>query len=84
MTSIALNPEQQQFIQQQLSLGRFSTPDEVLNKAFQLLDAQYQEHDAWVEDTRAKINEAQAEIDRGEGIPLDIAMSQLRSKFQQS
>lgn len=30
MTSIALNPEQQQFIQQQLSLGRFSTPDEVL------------------------------------------------------
>ncbi len=76
--SIALKPEQQQFIQQQIALGRFRSEEEVLEKALQLLSSQYQEYDNWVEDTTAKIDEAQAEIDRGEGIPLDVAMTQLR------
>jgi antitoxin ParD1/3/4 len=79
---IALKPEQQQFIQQQIALGRFGSEEEVLEKALQLLSSQYQEYDEWVEDTRAKIDEAQAEIDRGEGIPLDVAMTQLRDRLQ--
>jgi antitoxin ParD1/3/4 len=48
----------------------------------QLLSSQYREYDEWVEDTRAKIDEAQLEIDRGEGIPLDVAMTQLRDRLQ--
>lgn len=80
--SIALKPEQQQFIQQQIALGRFGSEEEVLEKALQLLSSQYREYDEWVEDTRAKIDEAQAEIDRGEGIPLDVAMTQLRDRLQ--
>jgi antitoxin ParD1/3/4 len=75
--SIELKPEQQQFIQQQIALGRFGSEEEVLEKALQLLSSQYLEYDNWVADTRAKIDEAQQEIDRGEGIPLDIAMAQL-------
>jgi PIN domain nuclease of toxin-antitoxin system len=47
------------------------------------LTIQYLEYDAWVEDTRAKIDEAQLEIDRGEGIPLDTAMTQLRAQLHQ-
>ena len=79
--SIALKPEQQQFIQQQIALGRFGSEEEVLEKALQLLSSQYLEYDNWVEDTRAKIDEAQAEIDRGEGIPLDVAISQIRAQL---
>lgn len=79
--SIALKPEQQQFIQQQIALGRFGSEEEVLEKALQLLSSQYREYDNWVEDTRAKIDEAQAEIDRGEGIPLDVAISQIRAQL---
>jgi antitoxin ParD1/3/4 len=82
--SITLKPEQQQFIQQQIALGRFESVEEVLEKALQLLSSQYLEYDAWVEDTRAKIDEAQLEIDRGEGIPLDIAMAQLRDRLHQN
>jgi antitoxin ParD1/3/4 len=90
--SIALKPEQQQFIQQQIALGRFRSEEEVLEKALQLLSSQYREYDNWVEDTRAKIDEAQAEIDsaeptlreRGEGIPLDVAMTQLRDGLQRN
>jgi antitoxin ParD1/3/4 len=79
--SIALKPEQQQFIQQQIALGRFESEEAVLEKALQLLSSQYLEYDAWVEDTRAKIDEAQLEIDRGEGIPLDVAMTELRDRL---
>jgi antitoxin ParD1/3/4 len=79
--SIALKPEQQQFIQQQIALGRFGSEEEVLEKALQLLSSQYREYDNWVEDTRAKIDEAQAEIDRGEGIPLDVAITQIRAQL---
>jgi antitoxin ParD1/3/4 len=82
--SITLKPEQQQFIQQQIALGRFESVEEVLEKALQLLSSQYLEYDAWVEDTRAKIDEAQLEIDRGEGIPLDIAMAQLRDRLHRN
>ena len=82
--SIAIKPEQQQFIRQQIALGRFRSEDEVLEKALQLLASQYLEYDNWVEDTRAKIAEAQAEIDRGEGISLETAVSQLRTKLQHS
>ncbi len=85
--SIALKPEQQKFIQQQIALGRFESEEAVLEKALQLLSSQYLEYDAWVEDTRSKIDEAQLEIDsaeptlreRGEGIPLDTAMAQIRA-----
>jgi antitoxin ParD1/3/4 len=82
--SITLKPEQQQFIQQQIALGRFESVEEVLEKALQLLSSQYLEYDAWIEDTRAKIDEAQLEIDRGEGIPLDIAMAQLRDQLHRN
>jgi antitoxin ParD1/3/4 len=79
--SIDLKPEQQQFIQQQIALGRFQNTDEVLEKALKLLAAQYHDHENWVEDTRAKIAEAQTAIDRGEGIPLETAISQLQTKL---
>jgi antitoxin ParD1/3/4 len=87
--SIVLKPEQQQFIQQQIALGRFRSEEEVLEKALQLLSSQYLEYENWVEDTRAKIDEAQLEIDsaeptlheRGEGIPLDMAISQIRAQL---
>jgi antitoxin ParD1/3/4 len=79
--SITLKPEQTQFIQQQIAAGRFKSEGEVLEKALQLLADQYREYEAWAEDIRSKIDEAQAEIDRGEGIPLDVAMAQLQERF---
>jgi hypothetical protein len=63
----------------------YSSEEAVLEKALQLLSSQYLEYDTWVEDTRAKIDEAQLEIDRDEGIPLDTAMAQidrLRSEIE--
>ncbi len=79
--SITLKPEQTKFIQQQIANEWFKSEGEVLEKALQLLAEQYREYEVWAEDVRSKIDEAQAEIDRGEGIPLDIEMAQLQAKF---
>jgi putative addiction module CopG family antidote len=81
--SIMLKPEQKEFVAQQVALGRFHSEDEVLERALQLLAETYQDYEVWAEDVRAKVDEAQASIDRGEGVPLDVAMEQLRRKFRQ-
>ena len=82
--SITLKPEQEQLIQHQVTLGRFNSTDEVLESALRLLVEQYQEYEAWVEEVRAKVDEAKAEADRGEVLPLETVMEQLQQKFQQA
>jgi antitoxin ParD1/3/4 len=64
-------------------LGRFDSEEAVLEKVLQLLSSQYLEYNSWAEDIRAKIDEAQLEIDRGEGIPLDVAMTQFCARLHQ-
>jgi antitoxin ParD1/3/4 len=82
--SIVLTPEQEQFIREQMALGRFKSPDEVLTQAFKLLDQKYQEYESWMETVRQQVDEAAAELDRGEGIPLETVMEQLQNKFRQA
>jgi antitoxin ParD1/3/4 len=82
--SITLKPEQEQILQQQVTLGRFKSTDEVLESALRLLVEQYQDYEAWVEEVRSKVDEAKAEADRGEVLPLETVMAQLQSKFQQA
>lgn len=82
--SIILKPEQEKFIQEQVARGRFKSADEVLTQAFRLLEAQYQDYEAWIEDMRQQVDEAAAELDRGEGIPLETVMEQLQDKFRQA
>jgi hypothetical protein len=46
----------------------------------QLLAQIYQGYEAWAEDVRMEGDEAQASIDRGEGMPLDVAIAIDRHK----
>jgi hypothetical protein len=63
---------------------QFESKEEILEKALQLLQCQHVDYDSWVKDTRAKIDAAQQEIDRGESIPLDIAVAQVRFQLHQN
>jgi antitoxin ParD1/3/4 len=76
--NVILNSEQEQFIQTQLKQGRVKSVDELLDQAFKLLEEKYQEYEGWIEETRQQVDEAAAELERGEGIPLDTLMA----KFQ--
>jgi antitoxin ParD1/3/4 len=80
--NIALKPEQEQFIQSQIDIGSFKSAEEAVYQAFKLLEEKYQSQESWVEDTRKKVDVAIAELDRGEGVELDVAVEQLRQKFQ--
>ena len=80
--NITLKPEQEQFIQNQLAQGRFPNAEAVINQALQLLQEKQREYEDWVEDVRVKVNEAAAELERGEGVPLEKVVEQIQAKFR--
>jgi antitoxin ParD1/3/4 len=82
--SITLQPEQERFIHEQVARGRFKSANEVLAHALLLLEQKYREDEAWMEDVRLKIDEARAEVARGEVLPLETVMAQLQEKFRQA
>ncbi|MBD2146742.1 type II toxin-antitoxin system ParD family antitoxin [Sphaerospermopsis sp. FACHB-1194] len=80
--NITLNPEQEQFIKTQLAQGKFPDAQAVINQALQLLQETQKEYEEWVEDVRIKVNEAAAELERGEGVPLETVIEQMQAKFR--
>jgi antitoxin ParD1/3/4 len=78
--NVILNSEQEQFIQTQLKQGRVKSVDELLDQAFKLLEEKYQEYESWVEETRQQVDEAAAELERGEGIPLETVMAKFHDR----
>ena len=80
--NITLNPEQEQFIKTQLAQGKFPNAQAVINQALQLLQEKQKEYEEWVEDVRIKVNEAAAELERGEGVPLETVVEQMQAKFR--
>jgi antitoxin ParD1/3/4 len=80
--NIALQPEQEQFVKAQIDRGRFKSADDAVLQAFKLLEEKYQDYENWIEDTRQKVDVAVAELDRGEGVELDLVVDQLQQKFQ--
>ncbi|MEG4323274.1 MULTISPECIES: hypothetical protein [unclassified Microcoleus] len=82
--NITLSPEQMQLIEAQLAQGSFSSPSEVITKALQTL-AQTQKHYwEWEEQVRESVEQAEAELSRGEGIPLETVREQLQEKFRKA
>ena len=79
--NIALKPEQEQFIQSQIERGRFKSAEEAVSQAFKLLEDR-ERYQSWIEDTRQKVEVAVAELDRGEGVELDLVIDRLHQKFQ--
>jgi hypothetical protein len=43
-----------------------------------------QDYELWVEDVRAKVDEAKQEADRGDVLLLDTVMAQLQQKFSRA
>jgi putative addiction module CopG family antidote len=69
--TIHLNPEQEHRIAEALRTGAYHSPDEVINRALEVLH----ERDEWLTANRQAIDEkirtGIEELERGEGIPED-------------
>ena len=81
--TIALQPEQEQFIEAQLATGRYTSATEVIGEALRLLEKRNQ-YDHWVEEIRTQIDIAAEQLDRGEGIDGETVVAQLRAKLHQA
>lgn len=80
--SIALKNEQEQFIQKKLKSGKYGSADEVIFEAFRLLEERDKHYERWLQDTRQKVAEGLAQLDRGEGIDSETVMARLKERVR--
>jgi Arc/MetJ-type ribon-helix-helix transcriptional regulator len=80
--NIALSPETQRLLEAQMKKRHFASPDEAVQFALRTLEStspiDYEDLD---EQTRAAIDEAEAQYQRGEGRPWEEVREELRSRF---
>jgi antitoxin ParD1/3/4 len=81
---ITLKPEHEQFIQAQIANGKFASADEAADIAFRLLEKLSRDSAQWIEETRAKVDEAIAELDRGEGLDGESVIDPILERFRQA
>ena len=81
--TIDLNPEQQHMIDLAISSGAYKDPAEVIDQAFEIIREQLQSQH-WItgqrDEVRAQIEAGFAEAERGELIPGEIAIEDLRRR----
>ena len=79
--TIHLKADHEQWLSQQVAEGRFTSVDEAVAQAIEALrlDAE-DEDDEWV---RPYLEEAEASIARGEEIPGDVFLAELRERIAQ-
>lgn len=82
--SITFSPEQEQIIQVLLATGRFNSVDEVIQTALRLLAEETLSDQEWLEETRTKIDEGIASLERGEGIDGETFVNQLLTQLKQA
>jgi antitoxin ParD1/3/4 len=84
MMNITLTPEQEQLVQNLVATGRYCKSEEVIQAALNLLEEYGAQYEEWINETREKVKIGLQELERGEGIDIDVVMGQLRDKVQQA
>lgn len=75
--NITLKPEQEALIHAKLQSGQYQTVDDVIQAALDLLDEQDKAYEQWLIETREKVDEGIASLERGEGIDGETFVNQL-------
>lgn len=80
--TITISPETQKLLEAQMKKGNFSDPDAVLRIALQTLEqAQGCDYEDLDPETRAAIEKAEAQYERGEARPWEEVREELRTRF---
>ena len=79
---ISLTPETQRLIEERMKRSGFASPDELVHLALQTLDQTTGEAYAELDpETRAAIEAAEAQYQRGEGRPWEDVREEIRARF---
>ncbi|MBW4510338.1 MAG: type II toxin-antitoxin system ParD family antitoxin [Scytonematopsis contorta HA4267-MV1] len=81
--SITLTSEQEKIVQDLLATGKFNTIGDVIQAALHLLEQESYSYQVWVEETKEKLDEGIASLERGEGIDGETFVNQLLTDLQQ-
>lgn len=73
--NVSLRPEYQRFVEEKVKTGEYPSADEVVQAGIERL----MEEDL-DDETLAAIEEGEAQLDRGQGIPVEQAFAELRKK----
>jgi len=79
--NVTLSPETEKFINSQIQAGLFSSPDQLLEEAVRgmmIEDVDVEELDA---DTKAAIERAEAQFERGEWTDFDTVAAEMRKRM---
>ena len=76
--TIQLSPEQQQWLEAQVAAGHFSSLEQAVAVAIADLMATAEDDLDWA---NPLVDEAAAELDRGEGVPADEAFARIRKSL---
>lgn len=79
---ITLTSAQQQIVDNKVSTGQYSSAEEVIDLALELLQFLDAESLAWLKQTQKDIQVGIDELDRGEGVDGTIVMNRLLQRFQ--
>ncbi|NET52531.1 MAG: type II toxin-antitoxin system ParD family antitoxin [Merismopedia sp. SIO2A8] len=78
--NITLRPEQEKLIKAKVDSGQYTTADEVIAEALQLLEQRDRQYQKWLEETRQKVSVGLAQLDRGEGIDVQTVINHLKER----
>jgi antitoxin ParD1/3/4 len=70
--NISLTPQLEAFVQEKVASGLYSSASEVVRDALRMLEEQDRVKATKLEMLRREIQKGIDELDRGEGIPLDV------------
>ncbi len=82
--SIELKPEIQEIIKSHISTGIYTDVDDVILKALKLLAEWEEGYRQWEEEVRKKVEISAEQLDKGEGIDLDIVVDKLQEKLRKA
>ena len=82
--TIQLKPEQKKFIETQVASGKYSSPEELMDKIFLVFERLQSEYEEWLSETRTKIEEGIVSLESGEGVDGEVVVTRLKDKLRQA
>ena len=78
--NVSLTPELEKFVAQKVQSGLYQTASEVIRAGLRLLEERDALHQARLDDIRQAIQDGNAQLARGEGLPGEQVFAHLRAK----
>ena len=78
--NVSLTPALEKFVAQKVQSGLYQTASEVIREGLRLLEERDALHQARLDDIRQAIQDGNAQLARGEGLPGEEVFAQIRAK----